>query len=131
MTNSQPVVTPNALNFTPDNLHCYAYSGEIQVDDTATTLLEFKTNSEYILARVQFNINDGAGEAYQHLIYFNNVVIQGYKARWYENLHYLDIVIPPFTLVTLTSDNVEDSDSRTCIVSLTGKTFGMTETGFQ
>ncbi len=55
MTSSQPVVTPNALNFTPDNKHCYAYSGDIPASTSPTQVLEFNTNTEYVMANIIWN----------------------------------------------------------------------------
>jgi len=51
LTSSQPITTPNAINFTPDNKHAYAYSGIVGVTNIEVALLEFETNSEYIIAR--------------------------------------------------------------------------------
>ena len=122
-----------SLQFSPDNKLAYSYSGNFEVDDTEFTLLEFKTESEYIMAIVQFNINEaGAGESYQHQIYFNDVVVQGYTSAGGTDAIgkpdvQLYILVPPFTTVKFTSANIQDSASRKCIVSFTGKVQGAVE----
>ena len=135
MTNSQPVVTPNALNFTPDNKQCYAYSGEVSVDNTEYNMLDFQTNSEYINAQILLGSKAGENEDYEFKIYFNNVIVfsttfgnQGHQSigSWP-----IPIIIPPFTSVKMSLDNIADTDSRVWTVGLTGKAYGMTETGFQ
>jgi len=132
MTSSQPVATPNALNFTPDNKHCYAYSGIFSVADTETTLIQFNTQSEYIVASIIFNSQTNE-KNFSHKIYFNDVVVQEFLS-----LHSggrknndLEMIIPPFTDVKLTSDNVQDGSAKNQIVSLIGKAYGMSDVGYQ
>ena len=136
MTSSQPVATPNALNFTPDNLHCYAYSGSIAVDNNEKTLIEGSTNSEYIVAEIQFNnIVEDDVEDFLHLIYLNDVVVQGFiQGRTdYDNKYEssVKIIIPPFTTIKLTSQNLTNTESHNEVCSLTGKAFGMADVGYQ
>jgi len=136
MTSSQPVVTQNAINFTPDNLRCYAYSGSMSINNVETTMIEGQTNTEYIVAEIQFNnIHADDVEDYLHKIYLNDVVVQGFiQGRTdYDNKYEspIKIIIPPFTNIKLTSQNLENTESHAEIVSLTGKAYGMTETGYQ
>ena len=136
MTSSLPVVTPNAILFTPDNKRCYAYSGAIAVDNNENTMLEGQTNSEYIVAEIQFNnIVEDDVEDYLHLVYLNDVVVQGFiQGRTdYDNKYEspIKILIPPFTNIKLTSQNLTNTESHNEVVSLIGEAFGMTETGYQ
>lgn len=136
MTSSQPVVTPNAINFTPDNKEAYAFSGIIAVTNSATTLLEFNTNSEYIKGTIQVLQGTTSNEDFQYDVYFNDVVI----ARWHclqvtdkeTNIpNAYDVTIPPFTKVTITGLNTSSATGRNHSVTLTGKAIGMTEVGYQ
>jgi len=76
VTSSQPVTTPNALNFTPDNKNAYAYSGALTITTGSyATGLEFSTNSEYILAKFQITSLDSTGsdlyykiQSYRHVV---------------------------------------------------------------
>jgi len=135
MTSSQPVATPNALNFTPDNKQCYAYSGVVGVDDTEKNLLEFQTNSEYIEAQIQLGSDSAENEDFEFQIYFNNVVVFAgiFNNQGQHNIGSwpIPLIIPPFTEVKISLDNLADTDTRNWTVGLTGKAYGMADTGYQ
>jgi hypothetical protein len=121
---SGDTVTGEALQFTNDNKHAYAYSGVIPVDNTEKALLNFSTNSEYINAIVQFNGGaSGGGDNYNYRIKFNNVIIQEYVSNSNADDLYeeLKIIIPPFTHVQCTAQNASDTSNNDQIVSLIGK----------
>jgi len=99
-------------------------------------MIEGQTNTEYIVAEIQFNnIEEDDTEDYLHLIYLNDLVVQGFiQGRTdYDNKYEspLKIIIPPFTNIKLTSQNLTNTEAHAEIVSLTGKAYGMTETGYQ
>jgi len=138
MTNSQPVVTPQALNFTPDNKRCYSYSGNQLVNNTSKTLLSFQTNSEYINATIQFYgdfADMGGNKKIMEQIEFNGVQIVdktrlNNAAQVLVDIDPIYLIIPPFTEVSLifTTDNAADLAFG---VTLIGDVYGMKETGFQ
>jgi len=134
MTSSQPVVTPNALNFTPDNLHCYAASGAIPADSgNETDCLNFTTNSEYIVAKVEFSHTVLAGYEIGMLLYFNGELVLKVATDGvppFNPTHTYHIIIPPFTLFRGTWFS-RDTNTADGFLFLTGKAYGMTETGFQ
>jgi len=134
MTSSQPIATPNAINFTPDNKRAYAYSSaQILTGGAFLKQLDFETNSEYIVA--SFTWANGETNATRDVyitIDFNEVSV--YLSRW-ENPNITDkgasplvLVIPPFTHVECYQKN--DGTTTGCF-TMTGKVYGMTETGFQ
>jgi len=138
MTSSQPVQTPNALVFTPDNLHCYAYN-RVAVSTTAVNQLDFKTNSEYIVGIINCNgavdmgnVDRGQITAFQ--IQFNGVPILQLKTDTEtEDIPGTvsnNIIIPPFTHVVITADSDAANFGFTS-VAFTGKAYGMTATGYQ
>jgi len=135
MTSSQPVTTPNAINFTPDNKRCYAYSGEVSVANTELFLLDFKTNTEYIVCKVQLGSKAGENEDFEFKIYFNDVIVFsavfGNQSQNEIGAWPIPLLIPPFTAVKMSLDNIADTDARIWTVHLTGKAYGMTETGYQ
>jgi len=138
MTSSQPVVTQTAINFTPDNLRCYAYSGNVIVNNTSKTLLSFQTNSEYINATIQF-YGDFADMASNKKIIeqieFNGIQIVDKSrlnnaAQVLVDLDPIYLIIPPFTDVSI----IYSTDSAANLeygVTLIGDVYGMTETGYQ
>jgi len=143
MTSSQPVTTPNALNFTPDNQHCYALSGDIGVTNSAgqVSMLEFTTNSEYVVGEFSFGTGDSQFSGAKNIGYqinFNDVIIfsqlsisDGDGTLNYDGSCFLQkLIIPPFTSVKITGFTT-DTDTINCFSMFNGKAFGMTDTGYQ
>ncbi len=139
MTSSQPVATPNALNFTPDNKHCYAYSGAIAVTNSEKTLLDIKTQSEYIVGQWTGHFNQSIASAvetedYRFVLKFNGIQIMELVASDSSSQNrnnYRDLIIPPFTNVVITCQNYDGSTTNDMGAVLTGKAFGMSETEYQ
>ena len=52
---SGDTVSGNALQFTNDNKHCYAFSGNIEAKTASQTALSFVTYSEYLVGEFTFN----------------------------------------------------------------------------
>ena len=133
MTSSQPVVTPNALNFTPDNKRAYAYSGVVSVTNAKVNLIEFDTNSEYLASEVYIFNGSGSGDDIEYTIEFNDVIVM---KIYYLNTIRLEIfktkiIIPPFTNVKITGDNIQSSTGRDHTAHVYSKAVGMTETEYQ
>jgi len=135
MTSSQPIATPQALNFTPDNKHCYAYSGTQAITDTESTMIEFQTNSEYIIGTIQFNMLQDTADDIFYKVKINDQTINGYLTlgaqQGTDANNPLPVIIPPFSSVVLTADNVSSSTGRSCICSFVGQAIGMTQTDYQ
>ncbi len=136
MTSSQPVTTPNALNFTPDNKRCYAYSGIIDVGSTETNLLDFDTNSEYIEASINLTNSGNLSfdEDFYFQVYFNDVVVYAVLLEQPKVMNTsppVPFLIPPFTNVKVSADNVSDADARKISAHLIGNVYGMAEVGYQ
>jgi len=134
MTSSQPVVTPNALNFTPDNKHAYAYSGARAVGTgSETTIMEFQTNSEYLVGEWSMDYDETENQNNGYALYFNNQIVSQPNQRYADpepnNPFVVKIIIPPFTAVKITVTGADNSNTYTA--RFTGKAYGMTETGFQ
>jgi|TARA_R110002012_G_scaffold265224_1_gene448604 hypothetical protein len=106
----------NTLQFTPDNKRCYAFSGSIGIGTSVQTLLEFSTNSEYIVATIgccgpvnPADIPSGSNSLFR--IYLNDVVIaqnkQGTATESQPTFSEQTIIIPPFSTVKI--DNIDNS----------------------
>jgi len=140
MTSSQPIVTQNAINFTPDNKRCYAYSGTGTAGTTADFVgLNFETNSEYLVVRIYvlYDADDlASGSQFGYFFEMNGVQVaftrrEASAADIVDSPlpSYLDLIIPPFTAFTATAfSNASGMDVG---FQLTGKVYGMTETGYQ
>jgi len=140
MTNSQPIVTPNAINFTPDNKRCYAYSGIYTSSTTESDKLTFSTNSEYLVGRLQLNmpVDDDAPQTATISacnIKFNGVsvgIISGSSTDAGTNRSVSqELIIPPFTDVVCSVDSSGNEADRYGSLLFTGEAYGMTDTGFQ
>jgi hypothetical protein len=133
MSSSQPVTTPNAINFTPDNKHCYAYSGVKLVGTSATEVMTFTTNSEYLVGQVSvFCISDTTDDI-EFIVKFNDVTILETNTtsfKDYAPYTPLPLIIPPFTVVTMEAFN-QASGSKNVSMNYTGKAFGMADVGYQ
>lgn len=99
-------------------------------------LLDFQTNTEYIKAKVQVGSKAAENEDYEVTIYFNDVVIfsntfhqQG--ATYVDIANSIPIIIPPFTHVKISLQNIADTDSRVWTAGMTGEAYGMTKTEYQ
>jgi len=139
VTSSQPVTTPNALNFTPDNKRCYAYSGTIPGSTTSTDALTFTTQSEYIDGIFQINGPTVYGTQASLVgwmqISFNGQVIAiltvGLVAADSDQATKQRLIIPPFTDVLVEVVCDDNQALRLTAATFTGEAFGMTETGYQ
>jgi hypothetical protein len=123
-----------SLQFTPDNKHAYAYSGENQISTTEVIALNFNTNSEYIKGRFIFggsikydNIGNGTINAFQ--IRFNNVIVATIKVATntddQPSMELYDIIIPPFSNVVIgVIDSASTSAGFYTTTTFTGKVKG-------
>jgi len=122
---SNPAGTGTSLNYIGD--HVYGYSGLQTIDDNETSLLEFSLGNEYVVAKVQFNYPTGTGDNFLYKVYFNEEVVQSYEIDHsalygYQN-SVIHLVIPSYTKVKLTADNVGSSTGRPQIASITGRLY--------
>jgi len=111
--------------------YCYAYSGEVAVANTELALLEF-TSSGIIVGELQVGSNSAENEDYEMKIYFNDQIIFSntfhQQGATYVNIaSAIPLIIPPYTNVKVTLDNIADTDSRIWTVGITGKVYGAEE----
>ncbi len=97
-------------------------------------MLEFDVNSEYIIAEFNFTAIERTGDQLFGNIYLNDVKLatswSGLSTNNNEPSYPIKLVIPPFTSVKVTGDNITGA-SRSFAVTMTGKVYGMTEVGYQ
>jgi len=139
MTSSQPIVTQNALNFTPDNLRCYAYSGNVEAKTASQTVLTFSTNSEYIFGEFQLNgflqLSNVSLRQGGMSIKINNVFVAQLQVSDANEDAPASvtqkIIIPPFSEVVVDLVASSDDSDNYATVLFVGDVYGMTETGYQ
>ena len=135
------------LQFTPDNKHAYAYSGEFDgAAGTAPTIrLQFETGSYYLVGKIRSaGMSDmgspSSGNVLATRVYFNGTLFDGTEIKNVvltfktdgasEDMPYADeadIIIPPFTLVTCVTDMDSASASQDGTIAFTGKVLGTVE----
>ena len=107
---------------------CYAYSGETTVNNIVTPLLSFTSGSGVIVGKFQFNILNTGGDDYEYQILFNDIVIQAYNVTETSDRakpdYHLNLIIPPFTNVSATAQNITDTSGNTQILTMTGRVYG-------
>jgi len=140
MTSAQPVITRDTLNFTPDNLQCYAYSGVGSVtSSTDFTGIDFTTNSEFIKGRVYFSMDNddvasGNQIGWKLMMNSQQLTISRVEASATDILDvaliaYFDVIIPPFT--NFQAIAFTNASGVNCNFIFTGYAFGMIKTEYQ
>ena len=108
--------------------HCYAYSGDVAVSDSNTTMLEFTTGEKYIIAKFEYHgaIAQIASSqlAIEVTLNGNSVIHTFFDATVDHTLWDSPptILIPPLSNVKMTLAQASGSD-RTMQMTLTGKVY--------
>jgi hypothetical protein len=117
-----------SLQFTPDNKYCFGYTGKKTIDDNVTTILEFTTASEYILGKYfTCYFENNIGQNYDFTLLLDDVQIDQITRNDNfadEKNSNFEFIIPPFTNVKFTAQNVSDTSTRSVGVVFTGKVKG-------
>jgi len=139
VTSSQPVVTPNALNFTPDNKNFYSYSGGVASSaGNFVTMIEFTTQSETLVGHIVFSgpilaSDPGNGSDGNFKLSMNGaeilIINMGSGAEDMQSHSTTPVIIPPFTTVKI--EYLSADASRTGYANLVGEAFGMIKTEYQ
>jgi len=120
-----------SLQFSPDNKFCYIYSGEVDIkqDFPPKALLEFQTNSEYIVGKIILGRNDFSGDDIVLYVSYNNITIGAFGSNGYTDAadQDIEIIVPPFTTVKLAARNLSSDTNRDCFGLFTGKVGGAIE----
>ena len=120
---SGQTVTGRVLQFTNDNKFCYAYSGAIASEAGQIVILDFETNSEYIIAKFQPFYRSDSGNNITYRIKFNDIEVAGVEltsSRDYTPYDEIHLIIPPFTKVEVTHANLSGGTNEAGL-NVTGK----------
>ena len=122
---SNPAGTGTSLNYI--GKHAYAHSGVISVTNTELSMLQFSTGNGYIRAIIQFNGGaSGGGDNYAYRIKYDSQIVQEYVSNSNTDdspNQKLNLIIPPYTDVECTAQNVTDTSGNDQIVSLSGRVY--------
>ena len=123
------VVATTGLSLNYIGKHCYAYNN-FEASTATTTVLDFVTSADYIVAIFQFNgpvdfTTPQNSENAACGVKFNGLVVATLKALQSDmpSSQTQNFVIPPYTHVTVTVDSTDNQPARIGTVSLTGKLY--------
>lgn len=104
-----------------------AYSGRVDVNNTETELIEFTSGNFVLVGHWQGSYYTAAkADDFRWIIYLNGAQIQSYIAE--SSLRgnprsQFNLIIPAYTEVKLTSQNVEGSSTEEMMASITGRIY--------
>ena len=108
---ANPAGVGQALNYVGNKV--YAYSGEVECNNVATTLLDFNTGAEAIAGVFQLYYDEIAGEDFAYKISMDSQLIVGYQVSGTDIMAQaypgIDLIIPPFTRVIITAQNIDEA----------------------
>jgi len=122
------VVSPGlSVNYVGDWV--FAYSGEIAVGSSAgeVTLLEDVSGAGLIVGDYQFFYGTSATDEFIYKMYFNGLIGMSYMVT---NLREstpdvkIGVVLPPFTQIKLTAQNLSTDNARLQAATLIGRVYG-------
>jgi len=121
---SNPSGTGASVNYIGN--HAYAHSGMVTFD-TETTLLQFTTGSSYIVCKVRpYYDTVGASENMQWNVYMDDQLIASGEISHAANAGYwpeFDFLIPSYTKVRITGENVGGGADIDASVTLVGRVY--------
>jgi len=124
---SQTITGPD-LQYTQDNLHASAYSGQVACDNNPTTLIKFTSNNGYFVGSFMPFYASGTLQSrdYNWTIKFNGIIVinrvfsQSYGPAPEREI---DILIPPLTDVLITAHNLTDTEAHDMAAKLVGRVY--------
>jgi hypothetical protein len=102
----------------------YAYSGVLSVDNTVTTLLEFKTElDKSLIGKLIVAYDSESADNMEFVLLYNNVKVYivtiGDRAEG-TPFTPIDIIIPPSTVCIVTCANIDNTNSRDMLCHIVG-----------
>jgi len=108
---------------------CYAYSGEHDVALSEVSLIDTISGAGIIRGSAQFAYGEPTGEDFRYRIYFNDIIIMNQVVSGTTDTPigpmFYKLIIPPFTKVKMTAENLSSSNAREQTALLTGRVYGV------
>ena len=113
--------------------HCYAYSGTFDAATSFADVLQFTTGKEYIVSIISCNglvnpADTGPGTNSIFKIQLNGIVVAYVKVETSNesmpSLIPIEIIMPPYTNVTVSVISDQATTAKVGSVTLTGKLYG-------
>jgi len=128
---SQTITGPG-IQYTQDNLHCFAYSGEYSTTTSSQIVIQFTTPSAYLLIDVYFTgptqfSDPNSGREANWQVSFNDIVIATAHTDTSEGdivqQPQLKLLVPPFTDVKIEVDGNDSAALMKNCALLTGRVY--------
>ena len=109
--------------------HCYAYSGDVAVSGSSTTMLEFTTGKQYIIAKIeQHGLFAQIGQNQISIeVTINGVsVLHTFWEAQLDSTYFdspTELLIPPLSSVVVYTTQASGSD-KVMQITLTGRVYG-------
>ena len=107
-----PTGTGTSINYIGN--HAYATSGSVSVGNSQISLCDFSTGSEYIVGTAMFSSGTQSGDDYQYSTIFNGEIVDRFHTSGgvvAPDRVNRQIIIPPYTRVQFTAQNVTDAST--------------------
>lgn len=121
-------ITGDALQLTEDNKHCFAYSGVIDADTSATTFLNFRTQDFFVVGKFEFFYSETPtvqGGEVLYTIKLGGATIAQFTdrrdIRATPTYRPVSVVIPPNTTVLATIESLSAANEHT--MTFTGRVY--------
>jgi len=125
VSGSNPTGIGTNLNYIGE--HAFANSGEISVNNSETTMLEFTTQNSYVVGTVQFNMLVDTADDMFYKVKINGETVNGYLTQGAQQStdsnNNLPILLPPFSKITMTAINVGSSSGRNNVCVVVGRVY--------
>jgi len=123
---SNPSGVGTTLNYLRD--HAYGYSGSVDVDNNETTMLRFATGSLYIVGSWTYQGFEPTGDDYKFLVKLDEqdvscIIFPGISNVTGIVQDNINILIPPYTEVKFTAQNITDTDANLVGVTFSGRVY--------
>ena len=122
---SNPAGTSTSLNYV--GKHAYAYSGDVSVSGSLTTMLEFTTAEQYVVGHYQIHglfAQIGANQLRLNITVNGESITDSYWDSAQDNLNPFEnlILLPPYSRIKFEASQASGSD-RTMQITLMGEVY--------
>ena len=123
VSGANPAGTGTSLNYI--GKHAYANSGGINVNNNVTTMLEFTTQNSYVVADLTVGNSSGSGDDIEFEMSVNGERILSFGVASSNAFppNSPTILLPPFSKILITGQNLSGSTDRECFATIVGEVY--------
>jgi len=126
---SNPSGTGTTLNYIGS--HCYGYSGQLTVTNTAVTMLEFFTGTQYTKGKLQYTWHttdsppEYTGDDLLLQVFIDDqIVISNLGGSAHDRSRaFIELICPPYAKIKVTLANVSAATGRYGTIAYTGRVY--------